>query len=310
MNGYVNNFPNSSLSGVLQAGLRTIDQDQTITFVKYTRRILPYDGYVFWVLSTELDPNTKSPVVKVDGSLHYFTDQKQELAHTIAYQNVIFTTANMIADFNNMQPDEIYFGDFQDFKFSFSSHKNFYEQAGLWHYEGQAIYPQMHSQIIDDVQVFNQMGVIVSNSLPVWLAMNQFCPVYPSFLVAENIRPPYIAVHIDEDSTEFAQPIPLLNCEGTWQLATDNVKLVVYGFDNKSIQAYIQYVISTSLGGAFGIMDAGIGVSDGKSIQSELNTLAQQKFIELQVSYNQHAVYDAAIRYITSVLPISLAIVP
>lgn len=300
------NFPNNSLEGVLNAGLRIIDQDQSITFTKYTRTVLPYDGYVFWIKSTILDPNTPAPVITIDGSLHYYTDQKQELDKTIAYQNVIFTTLVQIADFNNLQPEELYIGSFDDFYFSFSSHKNYYEQAGLWHYEGQAIYPQMRTQIVNDLETFNNLDLIVSNSLPIWLALNNFAPVYPSYLVAENISPPYIACHIDEDSTTFDQPIPLVNAEGTWQLAKDKVKLILYGFDNKAVQNYLQYIIDSSWDGSFGILSVGLGATDGKHIQSELNILGQQKFIELEISYNQHAVYTSALNYILRVLPTTI----
>lgn len=302
------NFPDNQLEGVLKAGLRVIDQNQNITFTKYTRVILPYDGYVFWVLSTLLDPETAAPVIQIDGSFHYNSDQRQELASTIAYQNVIFTTNTMITDFNNLQPSEAYFGSFDDLQFSFSSHKNYYEQAGLYHYEGQAVYPQMATQIVDTLEVFDKREIIISNSLPIWLALNDFAPVYPSYLVPENLKPPYIVCHIDENRTEQLQPIPLVNCDGTWQLMKDRVKLVIYGFNNQDAQNYLQYIIRSSMrDNGFGIMQMGMGVKDGKHIQSELNVVAQQKFVELDISYNQHAVYKTAINYILHVLPIPVS---
>lgn len=300
------NFPDNQLEGVLKAGLRTIDQNQSITFIKYTRVILPLDGFVFWVKSSLLDPSTPAPVLQIDGSFHYNTDQRQELASTIAYQNVVFTTNDEIVDLNNLQPDDAYFGQFGDLQFSFSSHKNYYEQAGQWHYEGQAVYPQMRTQIIDDLSLLDQRAVIVSNSLPIWIGLNDFAPVYPSYLVPENLTPPYIACHIDEDRTYALQPIPLLNDEGTWQLMQDKVKLVFYGFNNRDIQNYIRYVVDASWKrDTFGIMNEGIYVRDGKHIQSELNVLAQEKFIELDISYNQHAVYNSALIFIKEVLPTS-----
>jgi hypothetical protein len=301
------NFPNNSLDGVLKAGLQVIDRNQTIRFVKYTRVILPYDKYVYWVLSSLLASTTAAPVLEVAGSFHYNTDQKQELASTIAYQNVIFTTGEEIADLNKLQPDEMYLGYFNDIQFSFSSHKNYYEQAGLWHYEGQAVYPQMRTQIIDDLSELNSNELVVSNSLPLWIALNDFAPVFPSYLVPENLSPPYIVCHIDEDRTTPLQPIPLVNSEGTWQLSKDKVKLVIYGFNNQSIQNYTQYLMGKSLcGNTFGILNMGLGVKDGKYIQSEINVLAQEKFIELEVSYNQHAIYEAVLNYISRVLPVSV----
>jgi len=81
----------------------------------------------------------------------------------------------------------------------------------------------------------------------------------------------------------------------------------VYGLNNTDIQNYVQYIIAQSWkNGCFGIIGDGIRVADGKHIQSELNTIAQQKFVELDISYNQHAVYNYALEYIESVLPVSL----
>lgn len=301
------NFPNNSLDGVLKAGLQVIDRNQTIRFVKYTRVVLPYDKYVYWVLSSLLEPTTAAPVLDVAGSFHYNSDQKQELASTIAYQNVIFTTGEEIVDLNKLQPNEMYLGLFDDIQFSFSSHKNYYEQAGLWHYEGQAVYPQMRTQIVDDLSDLDSNGLIVSNSLPLWISLNAFAPVFPSYLVPENLSPPYIACHIDEDRTSALQPIPLVNDYGTWQLSKDKVKLVIYGFNNQTAQNFNQYIIDQSLNNdTFGILNMGVGVRDGKYIQSEINVLAQEKFIELEVSYNQHAIYEAALNYISRVLPVSV----
>lgn len=307
MTDFAPNFPNNSLDAVLKTGLGVISQEQIVTFKKYKRVILPYDGFVFWVLASLLDPNEVNPILNVSGSFHYFTDQKQELASTIAYQNVIFTTDTQIADFNMLQPEYMYLGEFQDLLFSFSSHKNYYEQANLWHYEGQAVYPQMRTQIVDSLDVLNKKDVIVSNSLPIWISLNDYAPIYPSYLVPENVQPPYIACHIDESSTTAIQPIPLYNAEGTWQLMQDSVQLVIYGLNNTDVQNYVQYIVAASWKtGSFGILGDGLRIMDGKHIQSELNTIAQQKFIELDISYNQHAVYNSALEYIESVLPVSL----
>ena len=240
MTDFAPNFPNNSLDAVLKTGIGVISQEQQIVFKKYKRVILPYDGFVFWVLASLLDPNETAAVLNVFGSFHYYTDQKQELASTIAYQNVIFTTETQIADLNTLQPEYMYLGEFENLQFSFSSHKNFYQQANLWHYEGQAVYPQMRTQIIDSLDVLNKKDIIVSNSLPIWIALNEYAAVYPSYLVPENVSPPYITCHIDEGSTTALQPIPLYNYEGTWQLMQDSVQLVIYGLNNTDIQNYIQ----------------------------------------------------------------------
>ena len=177
------NFPDNSLAGTLRAGLESISQDQQITFTLYNRYILPLDGYVFWIQ----DPNTAP--IQVFGSFHYKTEQKQELDKTIAYQNITLTTPTEIADFDGVQPGQMWFGQYSTFNFGFSSHNNYYEQANLWHYQGQAVYPEMYTQFLAN---FSDLPTqpIVSNTLPLWIALNDFAPVYPSFLVPENIEPP------------------------------------------------------------------------------------------------------------------------
>ena len=293
------NFPNNSLAGVLNTGLQLISQNQQITFKSYKRFILPFDGYVFWVLDSTVQP------LVIPGSFHYQTDQKQELDKTIGYQNLVFTTPVQIANFDDIQPDQIWIGEYSTFKFSFSSHAARYEQAGIWHYVGQAVYPEMYTQLIESVSDLPGTP-IVNNSLPIWLSLNQFAPVYPSFLVPENIKPPYIVVDIKANDTYTLQPIPLLNDCGIWQLAKDKIRLVIYGFTSQDALNFLRYVMDQSMSGLFGIMSAGFVTRDGKHIQSELNVIAQQKFIELEISYNQQAVYTSAINYIRKVLPITV----
>lgn len=297
------NFPNNSLGAVLNTGLTVLDQSQEIEFAYYYRVVLPYDKYVFWVR----DPS-KAPIM-IAGSLHYQTDQRQELDKTMAYQNVVFTTPTEVADFNNLQPEEMLLGRYDDFEFGFSSHANRYEQANLWHYIGQAVYPEMRTQILQSAQDLPPSPV-VSNSLPIWIALNNYAPVYPSFLVPENLTPPYIVCDIQEQDTTMLQPIPWHDGNNTYQLMRDHVKFITYGMINRDIQNFVQYLLDNSLHGCYGIMQGGITVKDGKRIQSEMNVLAQQKFIELDVSYNQSAVYDTAVQYIQSVLPIDFYLNP
>ena len=222
---------------------------------------------------------------------------------TIAYQNVVFTTPVEVSDFNDLQPSEMLFGTYDDFEFSFSSHANRYEQANLWHYVGQAVYPEMRTQILQSAQDLPPSPV-ASNSLPIWIALNDYAPVYPSFLVPENLTPPYIVCDIQADDTSMLQPIAWTDGDNTWQLMRDKVRFITYGLINRDIQNFVQYLLNKSLCGTYGIMQGGITVKDGKRIQSEMNVLAQQKFVELEVSYNQSAVYDMALQYIRSVLPI------
>jgi hypothetical protein len=91
-------------------------------------------------------------------------------------------------------------------------------------------------------------GPIVSNSLPIWLAQNSMAPVYPSYLVPDNIQPPYVVAHIEPQSTEALGAFPIIQVPGTpepdsgtapiYQFATSQlmrewVHLTLYGFTNQ-----------------------------------------------------------------------------
>ena len=59
------------LASSLQAGLEQISLNQQITFTKYTRVILPLDGFAFWVRSDLINPSSiynTSPLNVVAGN--------------------------------------------------------------------------------------------------------------------------------------------------------------------------------------------------------------------------------------------------
>lgn len=295
----INQFENNSLAATLQSGLNLISQDQHVTFNSYKRVILPVDGYVFWVR----DPSV--PSISVAGSIHYSADQRQELDNTISFVNVLFTTNTQIANLEEVQPDHIWIGSFDDFQFTFSSHANYYEQADLWHYEGHAVYPEMRTQVLEDITDL-PTEPIVSNSLPLWLQMGTgYVPVFPSFLVPENLTPPYVVCHIGREDTRALQPIQIVDRENLqiYQLMADKVRFITYGLNNEAIQNFVASLyIYNEFNPVFGFMQQGVTIVDIKHIQSEINVIAQQKEITFEASYVQSAVYNQAVTYIKNVL--------
>jgi hypothetical protein len=211
----------SAFSSAMRQGLEAIDRDQTITFTQYMRYVLPLDGYVFWIKT--------SNTVTVDGSLHYAINQQQNETETVAVNQVLFTAETEIQEFDTIAPNTIWIGDLGTaesstaplcetsptsetltpfpIKFAFSSRGSYYKQADIYHYVGTAIIPGMMSQIIDSAADLPS-APIVSNSLPIWLAQSRFGTVYPSFAVPNNIEPPYIVCHIAPDGTEPVQQFP------------------------------------------------------------------------------------------------------
>lgn len=317
----------SQLQAALNQGLQSIDRNQTVTFTQYTKTILPADGYVFWVQTGTTET--------VNGSIHYAIDKHQNEDETIAINRVIFSSETEIQVFDSVSPTTIFIGTFDGRQFAFSSQGRFYEQAGVWHYQGDAVYPALASQLVTSSAALSALEPIVSNSLPIWLSQTQYGPVYPSFLVPDNVTPPYIVAHIEPEDTEALQQFPVFTWPGVAQpgddLATnlgfsiaandgativsdnapfhnlpsdqlmrDRVRLTLYGFNNQTaiqfLVSLMQYSINTD---AFGFMNSP-AIKDDKRGQVELSILAQKKHIEIIASYYQSTTYAIAQRLINS----------
>ena len=160
-------------------------------------------------------------------------------------------------------------------------------------------------------------GPIVSNSLPFWLAQNSMAPVYPSFLVPQNVVPPYIVAHIDPAHTQAIQAFPLetgwpsplpnpllptLYNLSSYQLSQDRVRLTFYGFTNQQVQTFLISLIDYSRNtDNFGFQSNPI-IRDDKRTQREIMSIAQKKTLELVVSYYQTAADVVARRLIVSAM--------
>lgn len=302
------------MDAMLDQGVRYISADKEVQFRLYNKRALLNDGSVFWVATDEY------AVVK--GSLHYGTERYQDQDQTIGVNQVMLTSTEQITQLNVVSPDTMWIGDWPiqedapPLKIAFSSRGSFYRQAEVWHYSGFAVFPIMLSQLIDDASDL-PAGPIVSNSLPIWLLLTDFAgmtvPVYPSYLVPDNIPPPYIAVHIPSDVTESLAAAPYLVNSGqtvsddpaplyAFNVSTparDNVELVLFGFSSQMAWQYLQMLIDSSIDGtaAFGFANSPIP-QDPKQKQSEIATLAQKKIIQIVANYQQGAADAAARRYI------------
>lgn len=323
-------------AGLLKAALDTISHNQTITFEPYVRLVLPLDGYVFWVKATEVDESALLnimglnkdqlnisgvtagiPNFTVQGSMHYAVDLRQEETASLAISHVAFASQSAIQQFQAIGPNMIFIGTFRGIRFAFSSKGMFYEQMQLWHYEGDAIYANMESQIVDDPSVFDGTNkIIVSNSLPAWLSLRYYAPpypvevpmprvdIYPSFLVTQNIRPPYVVVHIGPEDTDVDQDIPYLNSlTDSTQLARDNVRVTLYGFDDDMAQDWLQAVIGYMRDARVMGLCNTPNLRDDKSTQRELFVIAMKKRIDFQVSYNQTRVRNVVRALIKTVVP-------
>jgi hypothetical protein len=293
------------MAQVLSDGLRTLDLEQTVTFELYKRVVLPIDGFVFWVLASVLSPGSVDPQyslkIVAQGSLHHGTTNRQDPDESFSVHRMVFTTTQPINNLSDIAPEYLYLATTDKEQYAFSTRSGWYQQAGLYHYSGDAVYSSLASQIINDPNDLAQAQV-VSNSLPVWLLQNNFFPVYPSYLVPDNLEPPYAVVNINEDSTSPLQSAPYWDCRGNrWQLAKDTVVVVTYGVRNDTVLDWIDSVQRYALNnpGVFGIMNSPIP-RDGKRGQVEIGAIAQKKAISFDVNYYQNRMNSLALNLIAS----------
>lgn len=300
----------TNLAASLEAGVRTLSLNQTIEFRQYTKSTMPTDGFVFWV-ATGL---TES----FEGSLHYITDRHQDEDQTLAMNRVIFTALQEVTALNTVSPTTMWVGtwdaDGSSIQIAFSDRGSFYQQADLWHYSGYAVYPALASQLVDSADDLPE-GPVVSNSLPIWLAQNAMAPVYASYLVPDNIEPPYVTAHVEPEGTDALGAFPITGWPGTVipnsggsplhlvpssQLMRDRVKLTLYGFNNQQAIQFLCSLMDYSLNtDDFGFCDSP-AIRDDKRTQSEIAAIAMKKTINILASYYQGTADAIARRLILS----------
>lgn len=311
-----------SLSGALAAGVETLSENQTVLFVKYIRVILPLDGYAFWVKADLLSQSalanvaeynaflfnqpltvvTAAPRFEAQGSLHYSSEVVQDLDEGYTANKVLFTSLHRIVDLDAVSPMVMYVAHVENFKYAFTRRGLYYKQSGLHHYEGDTINAVLENQLINSAAEFDTTNIVVSNSLPIWLSLNKFFPVFPSDLVPFNFPPPYAAVNVEETTALQAAPYIDQN-SNHWQLVSDRVSISIFGTRNFNALDYLDYVFEQSLNTEiFGLMNSPV-LTDEKRKQDELNIIAQKKTVEFEISYYQVRVRELARQLILSAIP-------
>ena len=302
------------LGAGLAQGVETLSGNEQVTFTLYVKLVLPLDGYVFWVNASLLTDSAlynasqynrllydnypegvPARQITVSGSFHFNQELHQLSDRTTTYNHIIFTSTQPIQDFNLINTQFLYIANYENNRFSFSRKENFYKQADLYHYRGDALYSIMDTQIIDSMTGFDTNSVIVSNSLPIWLGLNQFFPLYPSFLVEQNLPPVYASVDIDPKQTTALQDFPLLDPNSNpFQLVKDTVKIDLFGVRNQEALNFVNYVLDYSRNNqSIGLMNMPV-MQDEKVTQPEMGIIAQKKTITFEVSYFQTTVNDIA----------------
>lgn len=313
MAGIANEVSQQGLSASLAAGVQNLSQNQVVTFTQYTKVVLAQDGFVFWVQTAH--------TLEQLGSLHVATQTDQDVDQTAGVNRVVFTSLGEITEFNAINPQTLWVGQAEyegaPILIAFNERAALYVQANLWHYSGIAVLPAMQSQLVASAADL-PVEPIVSNSLPLWLSQNASAPVYPSFLVPDNVVPPYIVANIDPKDTRAVGPFPMLGARGSiltpgtapiyeWassQLMSDEVELILYGLNNQQAIQYLTGLMEFSTsedetGGPFGFMSSPV-LQDDKRVQSEITAIAMKKTLHFRASYYMATADAFARRYILS----------
>lgn len=295
----------TELNATLTQGLDDLSRFQVVTFTKYIRKVLPLDGFVFWVKASVLSsaPDSEPDTVNVKGYLHLTTESIQDDEQLYDRNVVTFTAQADIDPFNDIGSDVLYIGEFFGIQFSFSRRTGLNEAANLYHYSGEAIFPYMRSQIINSADDIDLADVVVSNSLPIWLSLSQFMPMYPAMLSVQNLVPPYATVKCGEPSP-VAGAFWLDEKQNQYQLVSEDVTITVTGLRNAAVEDFLRYVQDYTLSdkAEMGVMNIPV-IQDERITQNELNIIAMRKKVKFKVNYYQQRMRNVARRLITSAIP-------
>lgn len=295
----------SNLNAVLTSGVDQISNFQVVTFTKYFRRVLPLDGFVFWVNSALINTDGVATTSTVNGYTHLSTSTIQDETELYDRNSVIFTAQSAIDDFNEVGAATLWIGTMYGVRFAFSERTGFNDPADLYHYFGHAVFPHMATQIVDSADDLDLTDSVVSSSLPIWLAMAEGAGVsiYPAMLSDQNILPPFLTALCD--NTQPVGGAYLLDYESNqYQLVSERVKIFATGLRNSAIMDFVRYVSEQSLidEPMFGITNIPV-VQDERVPQNELNTIAQRKTITYEINYYQQRVRDVARKLILKSIP-------
>jgi hypothetical protein len=294
----------TATTGVLQPGESIDIPDHNPSGAWVTS---PSDGHKFsCVVYISLPSVTLPTDVNVQGSFHYASTSEQREDATVDSNDIVFTSLSEIQAFNQIGPNNLYIGTYRDLLFAFSSRAKLYEQADLYHYQGVAVKSTHATQIISDPSQFNPT-TIPSNSLPIWLSLSGYVPpyptfncpfpLYPSYLVDDNLPPPFGSVHIEE--TKALAMIPYMGPKTqTAYLCRDKVKIHLYGLDAEDVSDFMICVENYSRDWmTLGFANSPVPY-DEKQTATETKTISQRKSIEYEVNYLQTVVRDITRQFI------------
>lgn len=303
----------NAMATALAQGLDTIDLKQSVTFFLYVRKVLPIDGFVFWVLASQLvdPPIGDLPLsMTVEGSLHHATVNTQSEDENFSTHKIIFTAKSQVNNLGAMAPDTLYMATVEGNRYAFSARSNWYRQADLYHYTGEAVFPSLSDMVVDDIADLDLEHKVLSNSMPIWLlfthdkteSFTNDWVLYPGYLMPDNLFPPYGSVNIEQRDTRAIGAGKFYDSDGNrFQLVEDTVEVSFFGVRNDQILDWVDQVIQYGLDhtDTFGVMNSPV-VADAKRGQVEISALAQKKTVTFRVCYYQTRLAAISRTYILS----------
>lgn len=323
----------SQVHASLSDGTDVVSDFQVVRFEKYVRLVLPVDGSVFWVRAALLTDqmlysaylfnaaalgdvgasSLDAPIVfDHKGDLHYSTANSQQEADSDVTDRIVFTAREEVENLQDVGPYVMYVAEVDGIRYSFSQRGRLQQNAGTYHYSGTAVLASMDTQLVDSPSQLNTRDVVVSNSLPYWLSLNgyqaevyeafsNYVSMYPSFLIPNNLPPPYVSVHVDPTRTRVLAAVPSLGSTLSHeQLCADVVKFTLCGLRSDQTLDFMDFLLQGMRNGdAVGLMSLS-PLRDMKKGQVELGVLAQRKELELEVSYLQSSVRNVARQYVVN----------
>jgi hypothetical protein len=269
----------------------------------------PSDNHKFTCVIYISLPSVELPTdVDVLGSFHFASVNLQREDATVDSNDIIFTALSEIQPFNNIGPNNLYIGKHDDsgVTFAFSQRGRLYDQADLYHYQGTAVRTTHGTQIIDDPSQFNPT-IIVSNSLPIWLSLSAYVPpyptfncpfpLYPSYLVDDNLSPPFGSIHVEKTDTLAMTPYMGSN-SSTAYLCRDKVKVHLYGCDAREVSDFLLCVENYSRDWMTLGFANSPAIYDEKQTQTEMKIISQYKTIVFEVNYLQNVARNIARQFI------------
>lgn len=278
------------LKDVIETGWATLAQAREFDLVKYNAFRNPADGYLYWLKTDE--------VQKITGSLHNRAIQENTQDHTNNRNTIILTTSDQIKGFDVADPTTALFISIQiddpsivdggPMIIGFNSSDAFYEQAGTYHYMGEAVFPNFRQFIVDD-PVDWAANIVPANSLPIMIDQlgDYGVPVYAAWAVPANIQGAYISVNIDNSRTMHMMPLydSAQGVNYANQFKADDIELVAYNMRAANIQGLVTHIFDSSMRPAkFGLMSIP-QVNDIPAVQSEYGIRADKKSVKMSINY-------------------------